>query len=162
MKHNKPKKKCRGQISESENEREDGKDDDDLSDEKLNENPITDIWKQGKKRKRDTKKDANMDEKKKKQNTNKIHDALVERDHGSPCRMTAELFHWLQNKDRVVLNHYSIHLCDHVLMESVFLDDRNEITTKKASFSVNARMKNRFIIKNNIRMRKKEKPSLRW
>ncbi len=105
MKTNKPKKKYWGQISESENESEDAKDDDDLLDEKLSKNAMTDNWKQGKNCKHDTKKDANMDEKQIKQNINKIHDALVERDHGSPCRMTAGSLHWLQNKDRVVLNH---------------------------------------------------------
>ncbi len=84
---------------------------------------------------------------KKKQNTNKVHDALVERDRGSPHRMTAGSLHWLQNKDRVVLNHYGFHLHDHVLMENVFLDDRNEITTKRLHFlclSLNTRMQNRF------------------
>ncbi len=45
MKHNKPKKKPRCQISESENESKDGKDDVDLSDEKLNKNTMTDNWK---------------------------------------------------------------------------------------------------------------------
>ncbi len=48
VKHNKPKMKCRGRISESENESEDGKDNDDLSDETLNENSMTDNWNQGK------------------------------------------------------------------------------------------------------------------
>ncbi len=65
MKHNKPKMKCRGRISESENESEDGKDDVDLSDKKLNKYAMTENWKQGKKRKHDTKKDTNMDEKQK-------------------------------------------------------------------------------------------------
>ncbi len=87
---------------------------------------------------------------KKKQNTNKIHYALVERDHGSPHRMTAGSLHWLQNKNGVVLNHYGIHLHDHVSMKNIFLYDRNEILTKKLHFLcliLNAKMQNRFSIK---------------
>ncbi len=84
---------------------------------------------------------------KRKKNTKKVHDDLVERDHGSPCRMTVGLLYWLQNKNRVVLNHYGNQLHDHVLMKNVFLDDKNEITTKNLQYlclSLNARMQNRF------------------
>ncbi len=95
---------------------------------------MTDNMKQGK--------NANMIPKmqtwmksKKKPNTNKIHDALVERDHGPPHGITTGSLHWLEIKDRVVLNHFGIHFHDHVLMENVFLDDRNEITKKSFIFS---------------------------
>ncbi len=46
-----PKKKCRGQISESENESEDGKDDEDLSDDNLNEDVMADSSNKGTKHK---------------------------------------------------------------------------------------------------------------
>ncbi len=78
---------------------------------------MADSSKKGTKCKCDAKKDINMEENKK-EKTNKSHDALVERDHDSCCRMTAGLSHCLQNKDRVVLNLDGIHLHDHVMMEN--------------------------------------------
>ncbi len=133
VKRYKPKKKRWGRISDSENENKDDNVDTDLSESDLNEEAMADSSKKDTKCKHDTKKDVNMDKNKK---TNKKHDALVERDHDSHCVMTAGLLHWLQNKDKVVLDLDGIHLHDHVLIEYEFLDDKNEITMKKGSISL--------------------------
>ncbi len=50
--------------------------------------------------------------------------------------MTECATHWLQDKNRIVLEVNGIHLHDHVLTKILFLDDNDIITTKQASMSL--------------------------
>ncbi len=61
---------------------------------------------------------------------------MLERDHDSQCRMTDGGNHWLQGKDRIVLELTGIHLRDQLLPDGLFLDDNNCITTKRATISL--------------------------
>ncbi len=61
---------------------------------------------------------------------------MLERGHNSLCKMTECATHWLQDKNRIVLEVNGIHLHDHVLTKNLFLDDNDIITTKQASMSL--------------------------
>ena len=67
---------------------------------------------------------------------NNSHDELLERDHDSLRRMTDGGNHWLQDKNRIVLELTGIHLCDQFLPDGLFLNDNNFITTKRATISL--------------------------
>ena len=71
---------------------------------------------------------------KKRKNNN--HDELLEREHDSQRRMTDGRNHWLQDKNRIVLELSGIHSRDYVLTDKLFLDDNNFITTKRAAISL--------------------------
>ncbi len=72
-------------------------------------------------------------EKKRKKNS---HGALMESQHDSQRRMPDQEMHWLQDKNRSVLEMSGIHFCDYVLTDKLFLDDNDFITTKRATISL--------------------------
>ncbi len=61
---------------------------------------------------------------------------MLEREHDSQCRMIEGGTHWLQDKNRIVLEMNGIHLNDYFLMDKVLLNNNNFITTKQASMSL--------------------------
>ncbi len=61
---------------------------------------------------------------------------LIERNHDANRRVTEGSTHWLQNKDRVVLDVDGKSSRDYDLPDGVFLDDNGEITAKKMSQSL--------------------------
>ncbi len=74
----------------------------------------------------------------------------MEREHDSQHRMKEEGIHWLQDKNRIVNEMNGIHLRDYFMMNKVFLDGDDFITTNKLPCHfrlLNARMQNRFCTK---------------
>ncbi len=67
---------------------------------------------------------------------NKTHNALLEREHDSFCRMTESATHWLHDKNRIVLEVNGVHLRDHILTKNLFLNYNDIIKTKQASMSL--------------------------
>ncbi len=71
--------------------------------------------------------------------------------------------HWLQDKNRIILEMNGIHWHDYFMMEKFFLDNNDFITTKQATMSllvVELENAKQILYKNSTRMKKKEEPNL--
>ncbi len=84
-------------------------------------------------RKHKSEADPNTVKTKKQKKTKEINAALSERRNGLSNRSSMGTSHWLQNKDKVVLDDEGMILCDFVPVSNIFLHGDGEVSTQNNS-----------------------------